>query len=78
MTSAEQEIGGNERGGQKKVDLLKRCESRDLVRNRRGEIKREKQQGAVISRTGRHAYYWRNDVKDQHEISCARRRNLCK
>lgn len=57
VTSAGQEIGGNERGGQRKVDLLKRCESRDLVRNRRGEIKREKRQGAVISSTGRHAYY---------------------
>lgn len=68
---------GEERGGRRKVDLLKRCESRDLVRNRRGEIKREKQQGAVISRTGGHAYYWWNDVKDQQEISCARGGNLC-
>lgn len=40
VTSAEQETGENGRGGQKKVDLVKRCESRDLVRNRRGETQR--------------------------------------
>lgn len=37
VTSAEQERGENDGGGQRKVDLLQR--SRDLVRNRRGEIK---------------------------------------
>lgn len=31
----------------------------------------------VISDTGRHAEYWRSEVRDQHEISCLRGRNVC-
>lgn len=67
VTSAEQERGGEWR--REKSRSMKRCERRDLVRNRRAEIKRETA-GGSISRTGRRAAFWRNDGKDQQKWKC--------